>query len=651
MPVAPEHAGGGPYYAAWVEADEATFGIEHHRYDEYVLSYEFILEEGKISELTLVIKNPGALIGIGRKRWLWFAKDEGTDVVPWFFGQVSAVPGGLLGETITIHLIAKPLDYEERKSEVADGLKELPFWDEVFIAESAIDDADAVIEAYPVDWHVDPVTHEVSVSDLLVGEDGLEVFTAGEAFYDSVDFKIGTPPLLGVAVDATVTWTQTASGVIDFGTKDFFTYTGSGLVSGWPQPATSLQGGWSVQSATATDMNQVESIATHTFNYNYKNEQATHRDGDTMSITETETRPLFHGPAAQIQNAVTISFVVGDPDTGKAGSTSVQRNTTFVPQWWVQGKLQLRYDAARPRTEHLRFTLSADLQSILEDDGGTSSNIETLTISGGDVGRVLGEGTDSSPPIGDLSRRSYFPTDRGLQSVQYCIAVARAHLLQRSRSGLLDFSTTLENARRLTLRKNVQLHDARLPAGVALGKPIKIAITGDGSSGRFIGAITAACAVGKGTAIVEVEGDPVYAAPGYMARGYQRYEGAFIALPSEDVGYTPPVDDVNDDGLIFPLSKDQVVVRDEIVHTLAQQDAALVGSAGRPTSDWTSTAELAGFMQAQSNAILASMAALQVRYELELKPLTGSFEHEFVIDAGPLVVPQQIDLGESGGTL
>jgi hypothetical protein len=54
---------------------------------------------------------------------------------------------------------------------------------------------------------------------------------------------------------------------------------------------------------------------------------------------------------------------------------------------------------------------------------------------------------ESTPPIGDLGRRSYFPTDRGLQSVANRVGVARAHLLSKARPARWRFRRFRSRAR------------------------------------------------------------------------------------------------------------------------------------------------------------------------------------------------------------
>jgi hypothetical protein len=247
MPVALEHAGGGPVYFAWAGPDETTFGEQHIRYDEYILSLEIDLEEGKIPVATLEMINPGSAwwLASDRQRWAWIAfdTDDSDGVKPAFFGRILALPSSMFGETVTVNFYAKPLDYLARKQTAADALKVLPWYDKVFVDPLYLDDPDHVLEGYSGVWHFDPVTHAITLSDYINGEAGEEEFFGSEIIYDSLTLTLGDPPPRAVRVDATVTYTQTTQGSVDIGPNAFSSYTGAGLVSDWPKPGTSLGGG------------------------------------------------------------------------------------------------------------------------------------------------------------------------------------------------------------------------------------------------------------------------------------------------------------------------------------------------------------------------------------------------------------------------
>src|SRR6185369_12962582 len=181
----------------------------------------------------------------------------------------------------------------------------------------------------------------------------------------------------------------------------------------------------------------------------------------------------------------------------------------------VYGTLVVRYEADRNRKEHLRFTLQAGTQPIITLPG--EDEVLNLSISGNDVGKdIAGEF-----PIGSPRRRSYFPTARGLKSIEYLICLARAHLILRSRAVEVTFECSFERAIGLSCRKNARVFDGRLPGGSAIGKIIKYGFSVDGDSGKLIGTVTIGCAIGFGNPITGSLGSPTYVEDGYVGAGYQ----------------------------------------------------------------------------------------------------------------------------------
>ena len=244
----------GPFYFAWVAATETTFGVEHQREDEKVLDLKIEHAEGELPSLEVEIENPRVgLLAPGRNIWAWLSWFDGTSVVPLFFGRLVGIPSDIFAETVTLSLIAKPNDYAEQKQALGRAMKVRPYYDPVWMDVADRDNPDAILEGYSALWHVDRVTHVVTASDVLTGEDGTEQFDESEVPYDSVSFSVGEAPLRKVSVDARLTWTQQASGAIDLGAKYVETLTGASLLGGWPKGGESIGGGWTVQSGSIVD--------------------------------------------------------------------------------------------------------------------------------------------------------------------------------------------------------------------------------------------------------------------------------------------------------------------------------------------------------------------------------------------------------------
>src|SRR4029453_9628062 len=109
---------------------------------------------------------------------------------------------------------------------------------------------------------------------------------------------------------------------------------------------------------------------------------------------------------------------------GNAGSFSVSRSWTdaLLVYQEFQPTLVAGYKAERQYTERVSFSLIADVQPILTDpEDGEAMRIDDIRSIN------LSEVIDGAPPIIDPRRRSYIATERGNQSLEHLIALARAH--------------------------------------------------------------------------------------------------------------------------------------------------------------------------------------------------------------------------------
>jgi hypothetical protein len=638
----------GPFYFAWADKNEAFDPAVHARIDEDIFKFDVDHSEGDFATLTAIVRNPRiGLLAPSRWVWAWLSWQNGTDLIPLFYGRLVGVPTDINQELVTLVFTARPADFVALKAAKAETLKAPPYYDPIWINPDALDDPDTVLEARSALWSIDRVTHEVDISDVLVGEDGIEDFAPDEVPYDSVKINLGETPLRSVSIDATVNWTQQASGTLQFG-LDVSTYTGQSLISDWPKPGVTLGGGWTVDAASARDLNDVDNVATSTYSVNWQNQEKKHATGDTMSISISSSVPIMRGPYlyTDLMRKFQTGFIdEGGPDSDPINIPTTQESTgLYVPLWQVKASMTLKYEGNRPRKEHARFTLVTDVQDIvtLAEDADTLA----ITLDSQDVGAEVAGGP---PPIGYLGRRSYLPTDRGLWSLEYLIALARAHLLIRSRCVEITFACTFERAVALTCRKNAQVFDERLPGGQALGKIIDYKFSVDGSTGLAIGSVTIGCAIGYGGAIQEQPGEPTYGAEGYMVAGYQAYANREIVLPAGDVSYTPPIDAPNDDELTFPLTKRQAVVREQ-VHGSADAQADAI-RASFPIDVEVNNAQPQNVDEQNRIAALQTQTTTEILktnsvwYDLELKPVAGmSFETAYDIAVSELKVLKMIDL-------
>jgi hypothetical protein len=625
---------------AWVDSDETSFGPEHQREDEEIVSAVVEHAEGEFAALTITVRNPRiGLLAPGRRTWAWFA----YGATPLFFGRLVGVPSDMLQEIVTLVFTARPADYVAQKEALAESLRVLPYFDPVFISPDAIDDPDTVLEAYPLLWHIDRVTHEVTTSHILAGEDGVEVFNEDEVPRDSVRVTLDQVPTRRVLVDGSVTWDQAATGslVIDEAARTTLTFGGKSLISEWPKPDKSLGGGWKAVDAFANDDLGIEETEVLSTSIQWTNPAKKHNVGDTMSMNLSVSRAPVRGDSVVL--LVTSRSV---SNTGEAGtdSTSIR-----VPEYQVTTGLTVGYDASRGRKEHVRFTLGANMQSVVTLPG--EDEVLRLAVNGADVSIPLPDASSGDAvPIVDPGRRSYFTTDRGLRSLEYLISLARARLLMASRAVEIEWDCRFERALALSCRKNATLNDPRLPSGSATGKVKRYRINCDGDSGAIIGAVTIGCAVGYGGAIETVPGDPLYVDEGYVALGYQAYSGQVNVFDTGDVGYTVPVDAPVDDGLTFPLRKDDVVINAEWIGTNAAQRAAITAAGVIPDTRYNPpllsnmVADIFDAAKEIPKRVQDALVTAPIYFDLQLRGLEGNFETAYDINLTTLQIPQGINL-------
>lgn len=891
-------AGRGPFYFAWVDPDEKVFGPQHYRYDETIFVATRRLVESDIPELTIEIHNPRiGLLGPGRKQWCWFSwKDPEGDgsVEPLFFGRLVAVPGNLFAEVLQLRFTARPQDYLEQLQKLAETLKVRPFYDGLFLDQQHRDDPHSILEGWSSLYHVDAVPTlgrlpgTVTISDILAGEDGIEIFTSHDAFYDGFGMELEQNPKTVVRVDMEVGWNQGTTGIVDIGNRVLFSYSGDGLFGSWPKPLSSLGGGWSVFDSTAVDSFGINRTVMATWTWTFRNADKTHEDGDALSTDERQTIPILRATSVSgtvssfTQSGVLDPFGVdddGDPAPVNIPLT-VQYTTMYVPLWRVDTSLKLRYGPTkRQRIEHCTFTLQSDLQAITLDQtvldygeliklqgadvgvefldldnwlgienspvlvgkviqpdigrplpGGTSLQVVTsiagagftgttepnfsdfpgvttidnqvtwtslgtndlgeppdwtqsqevpigkliipllrlweyyssmiapgqqqfpavgvdvglytivnangsyqiCTLSGvtnpfnthppfspiygtiiidgtvrweslgttlpqgtsmylctvsGQTGVILPDFSDASAigsvvvdngvhwlnvglaavfagiPVGgnpgNVIAASYFPSSRGLRSVEYGLSVARAHLRHAGRAGRVSWEARFAKVARVNCRMNAQIFNDLLPGGQASGKIIETELLVDGDRSLMIGKVKIGCGVGFGIAVISVLGTPEYVQDNaYFNSGeVQRYDGSTIVPPSvDDIGYTPPVSSQTDDGLVFPLNKGDAVIT-EVVHGDLQSQINGINSAiatarriaqieaGNPFPGLSPIAKANTIAILSVNTVEYQLKLNPIWYDLQLRPVDGGpFEADYELITTRLTIPKGIDL-------
>ncbi len=581
---------------AWVDAGETTFGPEHEVEDEQVFRLRVAQEEGDFARAEVEVANPRVgLLGVGRQRWAWISYDgggsDGAEAL--FFGRLLGLPSRLDDETLLLEFVARPADFDAQKAALADTLRVFPWWDPVWVAEGAREDPDEVLVARNALWHVDRVTHAVTISDFNTGEDGT-IDLAGGFFHDSLRVAPLQPPARRIRVEAEVTWDQAGGGQVDLRASllaafaaagsnvahHITSYTGEGLESDWPNPGAVVGAGWRVRESEL-------------------------ERGDGKWIDQ-----IFQSVIASV-------------------------NGLEFPIWSFIPTFTLDFEASRSRAEKIVFTLEADTQEMLTQAG--EAEVLLLAVSSFEAGEPVDplDSASFSVPIGDRRRNSFFLTDRGKQSLEHLIARARAQLLARARAVEIRVDTLWESALAITCRHNVRVADPRLPGGEATGKVAAYALTIDGDSGTIGAEVTIGATVGRGNSVSVVAGDPLYVADGYVEDGYQARENQIIVPIAGEVGYTsydaqvPPNDGLADDGVdLLRMTPARSILTLQVFDGQAAQEAILA-------------AQRFGSLAVAADALNDAFTEV----DLSLVPLdTGPFEHEIQVTVTDLMVPKTIDL-------
>jgi len=621
--------------------------VAHLRFDEDVLGFEIAQSEGDFATLTVDVKNTGAgLLATGRSLWCWLSIAGDPDPVPLFNGRLIGTPRLAAAEVMQLQFLARPDDYNQQKLALAADMKVLPFWDPVWLATQQ-DNPDTVLETYSALWHTDRTTLEVTASDIIEGEAGTVTVGEDRAFYDTFAMAFGEAPLRQISVSGTVSWEQTGEGLVDvtgplvsaFGKEGntarlfahlgstrwktpisggaiIYTFNGTSVKSSWPQPGTSVGGGWEVATGVVDD-------------------PADPDQGNSYSFCRDATAPIGY-----LKPMSFFTQYIGPPPADEPGVNPPASDfTVFITHgvWRYRFaynaysiRMVLRYQANRPRTETVRAVMVADVED-LSDNAGTDSS-EEISYSSDKVAEAIDPG--GGIPLGSPEARTYLQTDRGAASFEYLLLAARAKLRARARSVEITFGIDFPLSIGISLRHSVALFDRRIPGGSAIGKvkAYRLTVGEDGMWGEF----TMGCTIGSGVPISAAIGINSYVDDGYVDDGYQVIAGSQHMFISDELAYqTLDQFEVVDDGLNLAhmtagqAVKSCTVVNGTNVHLnlLTQYNNVSVPKNGLATP-------------------FDAMKKNVTKITLEMHPVTGSQYHtDFLPAVSLLAIPKTIDLG------
>jgi hypothetical protein len=649
------------FYLGWADEGEAFSESDHAVEAEAVLSFTLSQAEGEFAKLVVEILNPGVgLLSPGMQQWAWFSVEGGGGsagvIEPLFFGRVVGIPEDIHGETVTITFVARPEDYEEQKAALAATLREFPFWDPVFVPPDQRENADFVLESRPAHWHIDRVTHVVTISDIIEGEDGLLNF-ASAPFYDSVSVSYGQAPVTRVDCRAVLTWVQKGTGSVDlssvieaafaeqggFVQRGFIaSYTGGGLMTDWPEIGTNIGGGWKVGLSGAARIDGTilpvqllnVDVATGSLapgglsvpwdapfaNVDVFTDPLTGLNAAELSALTAEEK------LAWAERGIRISgYYVGTPTS--VGTATISQ----FPQWNLSAVFNAEYDANLRREEIVTFSVHADVQPIVSD---LTDSIVSVELSSAEIDQPVDEPTSDNPsgiPIYDTRRPSYMLTDRGKLSLAHLISLCRARALARARCVRVEFEDTFANLYHVSLRHSGRVIDPRIPGGVADGKVAAYTLSLAGQGGALTGSVSLACTIGRGGVLGALDdGEGVYVEDGVLEDGIQALVGGATAIAGEISYEDFDTTVIASNGVdLFNVTAEAVVDVITVENGFgAQQDLLL-------SQVWSDT-----------NAATVALNEAKTRVGLGLVPLSGGdvLSTPFDITVSDLIVPKTIDL-------
>jgi hypothetical protein len=518
-------------------------------------------------------------------------------------------------------------------------------------------DPDTVLECRSALWFVDRITHNMSITDIVNGEDGTIDISADEVLYDSLKVgSAGNPPITSVTMVGQANWTQ---GSVSAGFQVPNAYgskavlNGSSIVSSWPKTGDTIAGGYKVTEGFCNDVLNIGVLQPVNKTWSYENRAKTHTVGDVMTSTVSWT--LFPaGGHSFISNIATQTGLVPaastvayqenegggyssyDPYASIDGATMgsdqvmipmhVSYNVIMVPNWRIDYGLSLGIDAGAKVSETIQFTIYADLQpiAILPDPTLVTT---TIQLSTQDLASDTTGGSDGVTPPVSSSSDSFANTAEGNLAVGYMVAVARAAIRKAARAVTATCTTTFAKAVTFSLRKNARIFDNRIPAGHCEGKITAYSFGFDGEIET--GTVEILPAVGNIAVNVNVvaptSGTPVWV--DNFVDNWQQENGGITLIPGVDtfgdVGYA--VDPYLSGGVTALSAADCVVAAEWQTGTVQVQ----TGSDDLPgggTRTYFNTFET-------------------TKFHLELAPLSGiNLGANVIVVVTPLHMLKQIDL-------
>lgn len=500
------------FFLAMVDASDTAFTEEFARHDETMFSFSVSQQEGDFCGLSVVIKNPSeSLLSEDRKQWCWLSVSDGVGYRPLFRGRIVGVPSDIQKDLVSVEFLAKPADFEAQKQSLAATLRVAPFFDYAFVDPQSWEDVEAVLEARTDAWHIDQTGTAVTVSSIIEGEDGTLLITADQIFEDGFSLSYNDAPLRKVNLEMRAMWTQQIAGSIDITPQLLAAFQAAGSPAGFVTSFTGqgLYDDWPMEGANLGNV------------YEFGPQVIKVADGKALG-----------------KQSKTVKVKYDRAPSTKDDTSALRKMKVKFRRWGFYVQSFVNFAASIDRTEDIRFTVYADVQDMV--NGTEDEQSETISLSSGALGALVGVGSGAEIPIGDPARDQFWPTVRGLQAIEYGLTHARALLLRRARAAEITVTVPMATAMDASCRKSATVFHPDLPGGSATGKIVGYSFGVDGSSGEESGQIVIACLVGKDSSLEAVDGLPTYASADALGPDVQEFTGRVAYQSGIDMAYALP---------------------------------------------------------------------------------------------------------------
>jgi hypothetical protein len=324
--------------------------------------------------------------------------------------------------------------------------------------------------------------------------------------------------------------------------------------------------------------------------------------------------------------------------------------------WRVAPRLAITAEAGViKRTESITFTMTADLQAILSlPDPVPTTPSNPVETPGADVGKpITGEGgtiAEAFPPIGDTTLSNYYPTARGILSLENRLLWARAQLRQGARIAQALWTIPFERAINLSCRKSARLVWKNMPGGQIEGKITAYQITHNVETGHRGGTVTIGATPGHGGTTTPVSNPGSdYIQADYIQTGHFVNSSDVVASDSSlaDFGYSVPVAETSTGE--FPLKLEDVLLGINVTGSTTGQADLLASTIAQfyisPSAQRQFPQQHVNAVQEANLAIKDVIDPVKTQLTIQLVPIAGEagFESNYPISVTPLRLPMTVN--------